>query len=198
MSKEKLLFVIIYFFVNINLFACECMCTKSSFKDAIERSDEIFTGEIIKIEKVKNGFHFFENEKMINWIWKYSFKVEEKWKGNKNSIVIIYFVDNGCGLFNSIDTRYLVYASRFKRINPNSFFLNKDKRLWTWVCSRTTGDYSFKEDEERTIEKDIEQLNKKFPNKIKISKYQFGFKWLIIISLLLIIGTVLRKKNLTS
>ncbi len=187
LNHKLLLLLILYLFTNINLFACECMCTMTTFEHAIESSDEIFTGNIIKIEKVKNGFYFFEDEKITEWIWKYQFKIDKKWKGDNSAIVTVWFAGNDCGIFDNINAKYLVYATRFGRINPNSFFLRKDNRLSTWVCSRTVGEYSIR-NKERTFEKDIERLNDKFPKKIQLSKYSFGSRWLLIISLLLIVG----------
>lgn len=189
--------VILIGMVNSKLNACSC--DTISFKDAVEYADEIFVGKITKVEKFENGkFINADNQEEINWDWRYYFEIEKKWKGNNKSKLIVHHQGTSCDLFfNIYEKEYLVYASRKSgKENPLGVTIginNGKDKLTTWLCSRTIQNHYW--DKESWFEDDIEKLEKEFPDKIELSKFQFKLNWVIVIGILGIFGFMIRRKR---
>lgn len=150
-----------------------CSCDTEKFESAIESADEIFVGSIVKAEKYQNGHYLDKDDKEVaNYNWKFHFEVKEKWKGSTSSNVIVYLSGTTCDFYFDIFKRqYLVYAS--KQFGKNIFGISTgpsdgENRLTAWLCSRTTPNRSWSDDDWFTT--DIEQLNKTFPDKVKLQK----------------------------
>lgn len=199
-SKNKLLIVIIILIGMANSKLDACSCDTISFKDAIEYADEIFVGKITKVERFENGkFVNADHREEANWDWRYYFEIENKWKGNNKSKLIVHHQGTSCDLFFDIYEReYLVYASRKSgkenllgvTIGPNN---GKDK-LTTWLCSRTIHNHYW--EEENWFKDDIDKLNKEFPTEIELSKFQINTNLMIAIGLGMIgiVSLIIRKR----
>jgi hypothetical protein len=163
-----------------------CSCDTTSLENALEFSDEIFTGKVVKVEEYKNGqFVKIDNEEKASYPLRYYFEVERKWKGNQDSILIVGGDNWSCDFWFDIGKRYLVYATRdtseeepidttaetividIPRINDGKDILS------TWLCSRTTHEPIGVLEKNNWYKKDLRRLNKKFlnePDKINPNK----------------------------
>lgn len=166
-----------------------CSCDTISFDDALVYADEIFLGELIKIEKVKAGtFEYEDGESIQMWEARYYFEVIEKWKGRSNRIMILYEERGSCEFsFRMMDKKYLVYASYGIEMHDpeenNSYY---DNKLTTWLCTRTTPDRSYY-DNPGWFQSDIEKLNGMFPNKVKTINYNTINYWMLFITLTILL-----------
>ena len=161
-----------------------CSCDTIPFNEAIENADEIFIGRIIKAERFEaevfiDDINDYEEEKII-WGWKYEFEIKQKWKGSKKSKLILYNYGSSCdAYFDIYEREYLVYASEC--INCD---YSIDEEFGAMLCSRTIENHYW--DKESWFYEDIERLNKEFPVKIKLNKYQINWIWIAIISFLVL------------
>jgi hypothetical protein len=170
-----------------------CSCDPIPFEKAVERADEIFVGKIVRAEKVDYGSIMTKDgRKLIETGWKYDFEVQRKWKGSKKSNLILYQLGTSCDYwFNVYEKEYLVYASR-KLLNDNSLsgIIAKrigKKQLATWLCARTTANQPAKK--HNWFKEDIAKLNKQFPTKVQISKFQLNsFYWILLLGVALLIA----------
>jgi hypothetical protein len=118
MTKQiliSLFFLLNIFFLGaINAEACSCMMMSSC--EAYARAKIVFTGKIIKAEKVDAAI-------------RHQVQVEENFLGMDNVSLIDVYTDNASSCMFSMDAGkdYLIYASRS----------GESGQIWTGMCSRT-------------------------------------------------------------
>lgn len=170
LPQKGILLILFFALVNYNINACSC--DTISFDKAINIAEEIFVGKIVKVERFKNGkFINVDGIEEINWDWKYYFQVKKKWKGNRQSELIVHHQGTSCDyFFNIYEEEYLVYASRKPEntrtlgitVGPN----NGKNNLSTWLCSRTI--YGHYWDDDNWFKVDVQKLDKTFPVEIQL------------------------------
>lgn len=106
--RVKLIFIVVFFFTPIRVFATDCSISME-YKEAVIESDEIFVGRLLKVKPVK----YLEKENGppgtfdSGWFqYELVFDIERKWKGNGYNRISI-FIDNLCPpAFNLTDSSY--------------------------------------------------------------------------------------------
>ncbi|WP_367391270.1 hypothetical protein [Lewinella sp. LCG006] len=157
-------------FYATDLYAC--ICTRPTFEEEIRYSDEIFIGDISRVERYELGrIKDRYGSEEVFWGWRYYFDVKKKWKGNDQSEFIIENTGSGCSLsFDIYPQNILVYGIRTSEIEmyskDSTSIENGIEVLHTSICSRTT----HKGNESRNwYEKDLGKLNRMFSDKIKLN-----------------------------
>ncbi|RSD28794.1 hypothetical protein [Mesobacillus subterraneus] len=166
MSNKKGFFTLILFlFICVTSFptishACKCEWPPS-VEEELKRSDAVFSGEITRI-KNENDYR------------KILFEIEETWKGDSKTQIILYDEVSSCSLDFSEGESYLVYA-----------YIDYKGELTTNICDRTKEIGNAQDDlthlgagmapkEEVNLEKEFED-----------SSFRYMFIWLPV-SLLLV------------
>lgn len=128
--------VVLMFSISFSHSMMMCSCATPPLRVAVERSDVIFFGRVIKFEVS------FKEERRIATI-----EVSKIWKGKLNKLqeVRTNFGPSDCGFDFMVGSNYLVYG------------YSPDSNVYTYDCTRT--EVSFK------AAQDIDSLNIFFPNK---------------------------------
>jgi len=167
-----LIFLLIAFPVMIKACGCDTIPFVSALK-----ADEIFFGELYKIETFPHNFLDIETHQTDSdqeyTAWRYYFKVTKKWKGSRNEVAIVTQIETSCAFpFDIYSQYYLVYSYYLKEdnwlSNLNDFFLFKESD--TYLCARNTRVYG--QDGMNWFDSDTALLNQKFPNPVKLASYQ--------------------------
>ena len=173
--------------ITCNLKVSGCSCNQTPYLQAIENADEIFIGEIIKAEryyKIRSVTSLFEED--LEWGWKYYFEIKKKWKGSRNSRVILYRPGTSCDINFQPEIQYLVYARSIKNKKMASDYFSlpnlKRKNLYAHLCSRTTSERFW----DKEYQKDIKRLSTSFPNEIQLKRASFHWWILGVIAICLI------------
>lgn len=147
-----------------------CSCDTVSLNKAIQFSDEIFTGNIIRIEKdVERG-------------WRFLFEINKKWKGSDSKYIFLEQEGTSCDFTFSIREEYLVYATYSEPTNGFWQYvrtkINPRPTVITWLCSRTTSRYHHL-NEYNWYADDHVHLDKVFPDGVQIQSLRARMdRWL--------------------
>jgi hypothetical protein len=172
-----------------------CSCDTTSFNYAVEWAEEIFTGHIIKVEAIDTREHYY------SWRWKYTFKVNEKWKGSNSSEIEIYHDGSSCDpYFDIYQSNYLIYASTFNQeeLYGESMGYNPaEGNLYTWLCARNVKDGW----ENSWFDQDVKRLDKLFPEKVKLTHPLVKKTiWTLVITAIIVLSFIIirrRKRKLS-
>jgi hypothetical protein len=155
------LFVLFIITTGINLTDNEvyaCSCAGGNITEKLERSDAVFTGRVIEIGGTKNGD--------IGKLRKYTFEVDQAWKGQITKNTSIYSYDGGeasCGYKFKDNESYLVYS-----------YLGTDGELETNFCTGNT-EYQKAKSELGLLGQEIE-----VKNNIRIENEKEGIIWTFV------------------
>ena len=120
-----LLFFTLFF--HVNSIQASCGCDEVSLKKAYEKSDLIFTGELIKKEIKSEEIKapkIAQKQKYTRVI--YTFKIEKLIKGKLQSKIVV--IQSKYNNINFVKGRkYLVYAYMSKYLLTNNFYINGEK-----------------------------------------------------------------------
>lgn len=115
-----------------------CSCDLTPYDRAVQNADEIFFGQVIKVEiidRIKPEYHEeFEKTYYSRAFVKVTFDVHKKWKGSPKRFVEIYQWTSSCMMSFDFREDYIVYASKYE---------NSDT-LTTWLCTRNADENIFK------------------------------------------------------
>lgn len=190
-SKKLGILLILIQMMSLDIMACSC--NPISFKKAIQTSDEILTGELIKAEKHKK-------ENGTTWVWRYQFEVKEKWKGSKSKKIIVEQEGSSCDfVFDIYKPSYLIYGTE----ESKSLKLGERLKFWktpipvitTWLCSRTIDEYSSIA-EHNWYDADKKKLNELYVSKIELEEVEIRLTLIIsvVIGALIMLTIGLRLK----
>lgn len=195
--RSTILYLLVILLLPLRLHSCSC--DTISFSKAIQFSDEIFTGRIIRAK----GPSFLSNSKKNQGSWRFLFEIEKKWKGGKSKHVIIEEQNNSCDFIFDLRKDYLVYA------NYPSSSAGNWTNLWnrlsnpplatTWLCSRTTSRYHSL-NAYNWYSDDLVHLDKVFPGSLQTrnSRTQIA-KWIYrSLSILCLLGVFLAYRRFLS
>ncbi|WP_027418947.1 hypothetical protein [Crocinitomix catalasitica] len=188
------IFLIVLIFLGSNTTKA-CSCDTIAFNDAIDWAEEIFTGHIIKIEAIDTRGDYY------GWRWKYTFKVNEKWKGSSDSEVEIYHEGSSCDpYFEIYQSNYLIYASKDNErevYSESVGFNTANGNLSTWLCARNVEERW----ENSWFDQDVKRLNKLFPEKVKLTNPLVKkLIWTLIITAIIVLSFIIirrRKRKLS-
>jgi len=128
----------------MGIYSFACSCNTLSVRKALKKSDIIFTGKVISVEKrdLVNSFTKDNGSeaKFEYHLYDYTFEVTQIFKGKKETITITITTtgDEGdCSGFYEMDREYLMYVFRqdyIPYLNPNE----KVTPFWTTnICLGT-------------------------------------------------------------
>lgn len=172
--------IVLLVMVCMNLYLIGCSCDIISFDKAVRKSDEIFVGKIVKVEKHnKNG-----KSTELNYVWRYHFEVKSKWKGTNSNKIVVEHEGSSCDfIFDIYQPEYLVYGfyqkSRSNWWEYVIFWKDQKEIIRTWLCARTTSEYSFLEG--NWYRSDMDKLDEHFPMKIALKVREFSWNHLILL-----------------
>ncbi len=112
------------FFLSFASFVGACSCAENpSVEIALERSDAVFSGEVVNVKEVRNPQGYMSKSVL--------FEVFQSWKGVEQSQLIIATGLGGgdCGFDFQVGKHYLVYATESSMYGGES--------LAAIICSRT-------------------------------------------------------------
>lgn len=150
-----------------------CSCDTISLTKAIQISEEIFYGRVVKIEEIdQDPATIIDGDTYTSTnTWCTTFEIVKKWKGNSSKFIKVFQEGNSCDYFFDFGGSYIVYAQSNRIFD---FKGEKSDTLWTWQCARNN-DFGDGWD-------DTERLDALFPKKIKLllinnyfEKYFIGF-----------------------
>lgn len=175
----KYAFTIIFLFGAV-MVACACTCHHPPLSEAVEGADEIFIGRAVKIEKKRYIFPIKISEIFPVYIyhyWTVTFEVSKKWKGGRNSKVLVAQIFSSCELDIEFMHEYLIFANQ-------SGYRNWDgrKKYTTWLCSRSINTKYFTEWEYQDwVWDDREELDEMFLDGVKVSSlYNIAPIWFLL------------------
>jgi len=150
MYKNIVLYLLLFF--SLQNYACTCV-GKSKIKNAIKKSDAIFSGIILKSNPLKIKIEGFPEDVITEKI-EYFVLVKNVYKGNlikNDTIRIVTGLGNGdCGVNFLVEREYIIYA------NYESKYCNYcesiEKFLYTDICTRTN---FFDRTEDKKLKKKI-------------------------------------------
>lgn len=138
-KKTSFILWILSLFIISNSFSCTCI-GKMSVKKAVKKTDFVFIGTVVAVEKITVTQKLLGTKSCINHYYnKITFKIEIIYKGKikTNNIEIFTGVGGGdCGYDFDSNKKYVVYANKQKIF----FFEGKNEHtfLFTDICKRTT------------------------------------------------------------
>ncbi|MEM1324698.1 MAG: hypothetical protein AAGI23_02030 [Bacteroidota bacterium] len=168
-----------------------CFCEEETVGTAdYSRYDELFLGKVLKIERIETTeIHEGITYNPVGIIT--TFEVIQKWKGDKNKIIKIYQSVNSCSMDYPISTSRWIVGAYKKHFIQDSFKEKyPDRHLQTDVCSINIEERDYKQ-----FGKDINELNKKFPNSIELENPFVSWTWILSIALILMAVLVFVFRN---
>ena len=100
---------LILFFLFFCQFSFACKCSIPTAEMAMDEADEIFVGNLLKIDTV-NKQYFGTLESFI----KYTFQVKKSWKSKQNKIIEVTSLSRCSKLTDKIGNDYLIVAYKYE------------------------------------------------------------------------------------
>lgn len=151
-----------------------CSCGAIPFKEAVDRSSEIFIGTVVKIELERDLLPSQTHESLPfgrRFYWVATLEVSKKWKGSRKSKIRVKQSFNSCEFPFSFYGEYLVFAE------SGDLSWNGTRNYWTWLCSRTIDTYYLTDwAKSRDLNEgwdfdDREKLDNQFPDPVQTSSF---------------------------
>jgi len=130
---KQIFFLVLLLGLTSSAYACGCF--NPPFPEAVDQADEIFIGRAIKLEERRDLFPTKTGDYFPSYrrhYWRATFEISSKWKGNRQSKILVEQESSSCQLDIEFGRQYLVFATY-----TGSRDWSGRKIYTTWLCSRS-------------------------------------------------------------